>query len=87
MLGRFRGMTEPYTIWTASMKDSTHGGMAHRARYGEPTICGADAPYPTDRTEYKRVFEEAAKVGAPVYWIALGLMETGLPPVWWSRDT
>lgn len=49
------------------MKDSTHGGMAHRARYGEPTICGADAPYPTDRTEYKRVFEEAAKVGAPVY--------------------
>ena len=70
-------MTNPYTIWTVSRKGSTHGGMAHRARYGESTICGAEAPYPTDRTEYKRVVEDAAKGGATVYPCAICF---GKPP-------
>jgi hypothetical protein len=49
------------------MKGSIHGGMAHRARFGEPTICGEKAPYPTNRTEYKRVVDDAARGGATVY--------------------
>ena len=61
-------MTTPYTIWTVSMRNSTHGGMAHLRRFGDDAAkCGADAAYPTDRTEYQRVVEDAAKGGATVY--------------------